>query len=177
MSKQNGDMKRAREQQRRDQYHQGNLSAAGQSDQKPQQLKYIAEIDDIPTDDDDTLAKTLQSKIFSTSNLNTDERRSHEWETQILNLLDTVAAPRKKGMHGAFAAWAYDDESADIDPMVPEKRQEREAQLQVARLELAQSEDMTLVKEGLRDVRESHVNDGEQMSTTSGGIMGKLGLR
>lgn len=171
------DQQAAFNKQRRDSYHQMNLSG-GQPDQPgeaAQILAYLSRIDDLPVDpQDDEVMGQLVSKLTSTANLTTEEVRSNEWWREIILTLWLCMSPEPDGVHGAERVWVKDDRHADVEPIDTETRIKMETALGMGKLALSRSEDFTAVEEATRDVSESFVHDGED-SGGGGGLLGRFG--
>ena len=140
-------------------------------------LRYLSEIDDLPIGTDDPVMGQLVSKLTSTSNLTPEQVRSNEWVREYLLILYLCKHPRKDGMHSSDRAWAHDDVDAYREPLDAEDRMEIEAFVTSSKLALTRSDGMAVTKEATRTVNESIVNRGEQSSGSSGGLLGKVGLR
>jgi hypothetical protein len=139
-------------------------------------LRYLSEIDDLPIETDDPIMGQLVSKVTSTANLTPEEVRSNEWVREYLLVLYLCKHPTKEGCHSSDRAWAHDDIDAYVKPMDADRRMQIETFVTSSKLALSGSEDMSKVKESVRTVKESIVtNDSD--SSSSGGLLGRLGLR
>lgn len=162
--------------QRRHSYHQGNLQGANSDDTNVQALEALSQTDLASAEDGDLL-ENWKSKVNSTANISEEKRRSHEWEKEISLIMELSNKPTKDGLHGSWQGWAHGDSTKAKDPMTPEERAQKEANLQTSNLALTRSEDGFVIKESLRGVKQSLVGDGEAGGGSAGGILGKLGLR
>jgi hypothetical protein len=165
------------DQQRRQAYHQSNLSGQGQQPGEAAQILHtLSEIDDLPLNaEDDPVMGQLISKLTSTANLTEEEVRSNEWVREYILILYLCKFPSPDGMHSSWRGWAHATEEEAREPLQPERRSTYETLVTTSKLALSRSEGAKVIEEGTRDVSESIVNDPEGGSS-GGGIMGKLGL-
>jgi len=165
--------------QRRQQYHQGNLSMG--QDKQPGEaaeiLSALSKVDDLPIDaESDPILGQLVSKLTSTANLSAEQVRSHEWWREMILVLYLCEFPRQDGAFGPWRALGHNDLNAMREPLDPKKRLKIETHVGMTKLALSRSEAFKAVEEATRNVNESIVN--EQNSGQSGnGIMGKLGWK
>jgi hypothetical protein len=89
------------EQQRRDQYHSGNLQGAGQQQgEAAQVLQALSDVEDLPIQpQDDPVMGQLISKLTSTANLSEEQVRSNEWVREYILILYLCQFPTKDGCH------------------------------------------------------------------------------
>jgi hypothetical protein len=173
------EVKEARQQEQENRLHAQNFSQPTKQDKSSNTaeiLRYLSQIDDLPIGSEDPVMGTLVSKLTSTANLTPEQVRSNEWWFEVLLVLYLCKFPRPDGMHGSDRAWAHGDADEYRRPMKPERRMQIEAHVSGAKLGLTRSEDMAGVKESVRTVKESIVNDDNQGSS-SGGILGRLGVK
>jgi len=161
--------------QRRHSIHQGNLQGQG-DDTNVQALQALSKID-LPDADDGDLLEVWKSKVNSTANISEEKRMSHEWEKEISLIMELSNKPTKDGLHSSWQGWAHGNSEKAKEPMTPEERAQKEANLQTSNLALTRSEDGFAIKESLRGVSQSLIGDGEAGKRNSGGILGKLGLK
>jgi len=160
--------------QRRHSIDQMNLQGQG-DDTNVQALQALREID-LPDADDGDLLETWMSTVNSTANISEEKRMSHEWEKEISLIMELSNKPTKDGLHESWQGWAHGDSSKAQEPLTPEERAQKEANLQTSNLALTRSEGGFVIKESLRGIKQSFVGDGEG-DGGSGGILGRLGLR
>jgi hypothetical protein len=165
------------DQQRRQAYHQSNLSGQGQQPGEAAQILHtLSEIDDLPLNaEDDPVMGQLISKLTSTANLSEEEVRSNEWVREYILILYLCKFPTPDGMHSSWRGWAHGTEDEAREPLQPEQRSTYETLVTTSKLALSRSEGAKVIEEGARNVNESVVTEPEQGSS-GGGIMGKLGL-
>jgi len=161
--------------QRRHGIHQGNLQGQG-DDNNVQALKQLSKVD-LLDDDTTNLLDVWTSNVNSTANISEEKRMSHEWEKEISLIMELSHKPTKDGLHGSWQGWAHGDSSKAKEPLTPEERAQKEANLQTSNLALTRSEGGFAIKESLRGVKQSLVGDGEAGGGSSGGILGRLGLK
>jgi len=163
------------EQQRRDQYHTGNLQGQGQQQgEAAQVLSALSEIDDLPmSPQDDPVMGQLISKLTSTANLTEEEVRSNEWVREYILILYLCQFPTDDGCHSEWRGWAHGDESEERAPLHPKKRAMLETLVSTSKLALSRSEDAKVIEEGTRDVSESVLSEPDK-DNSSGGLLGKL---
>lgn len=140
-------------------------------------LRYLSEIDDLPISKNDPIMGQLVSKLTSTANLSAEQVRSNEWIREYLLILYLCKHPTKEGMHSAERAWAHDDVDAFREPLGAEDRMKIEAFVTSSKLALTRSEEFRAVEESTRTVSESIVNDDSRGDSSSGGVLGRLGIR
>lgn len=165
----NEEQKRALEEQRKTELHARNVISNDQSD-SPKILEYLAEIDDSPELDDNTLDYML-SKVVSTANLTEAEVRGIEWENEIAMLRRRQAHPPEYGLTGHLRAVAFRDASAYRLPISETERIKHEGHGTVAKLAATRSEDFLGVEKSTQDITESILSDNQ--SESSGGIMSR----
>ena len=163
--------------QRRHQVHQANLNGHQDDQGAAEILRYVASLDDIPIDEDDELMRGLATKLLSTANLSAEEVKSTEWVIEYLLILYLSERPRKEGVHTEWRAWSHADQSADIEPLPPDKRRKIEQNVTLSKVALSRSKDMEALKETTRNVKESYVRNEDEAKGGSGGILGRLGLK
>jgi len=178
--------------QRRQQYHQGNLSMG--QDKQPGEaaeiLSALSQVEDLPIDaQSDPVMGQLVSRLTSTANLSAEQVRSNEWVREYIMVLYLCKFPRADGAHGPWRALGHDDLDAEREPLDPEKRLEIEAFISMSKLALSRSEGFRAVEESTRNVSESIVNEEstrnvsesivneQEQGGSGGGILGKMGLR
>jgi len=167
----------AREQQRRDQYHSMNLQGQQREGEAAQVLHALSDIDDLPMDpQDDEVMGQLISKLTSTANLSEEQVRSNEWVREYILILYISQFPTQDGLHSEWRGFAHNDESKELDPLDPEKRLMLENLVTTSKLALSRSEEAKVIEEGTRNVSESVLSE-EKGSSSSGGILGKIGLK
>lgn len=137
-------------------------------------LRYLSQIDDLPIGKEDKVLGQLVSKLTSTANLSAEQVRSNEWVFEYILILYLASKPTKDGVHSSDRAWSHDDVDAYRDPLDAEDRLMIESFVSNSKLALTRSEDMAVVKEGTRTVKESIVNDEGNGGDSSGGILGRL---
>jgi len=166
------------EQQRRDQYHTGNLQGQGQQQgEAAQVLSALSEIDDLPmSPQDDPVMGQLISKLTSTANLTEEEVRSNEWVREYILILYLCQFPTDDGCHSEWRGWAHGDESEERAPLHPKKRAMLETLVSTSKLALSRSEDAKVIEEGTRDVKESVLSEPDG-SSGGKGLLGKVGLK
>jgi len=165
------------EQQRRDQYHSGNLQGAGQQQgEAAQVLSALSEIDDIPVDpEEEDVMGQMFSKVASTANLTEEEVRSFEWLHEILLVLYLSSYPKEDGCHGDWRGYAHGDMEEAIEPIDAKTRMKLEAQMITGKKVSTRSREAKVIEEGTRNVSESVLTEDGNNSGSSG-ILGKLGL-
>lgn len=165
------------EQQRRDQYHSGNLQGQGQQPgESAQVLHALSDIDDLPMQpQDDPVMGQLVSKLTSTANLTSEEVRSNEWVREYILILYLCQFPTEDGCHSEWRGYAHGDASEEREPLHPKKRAMLETLVTTSKLALSRSEDAKVIEEGTRNVSESVLTE-EGGDSGSSGILGKLGL-
>lgn len=167
------------EEERKATYHQEMLREGRTQPGAPQTtqvLKELSEIDDLPLKpEDDEVMGQLISKLTSTANLTAEEVRSNEWVREYILILYLCQFPTPDGCHGSWREWAHGDSDAGREPLDPRKRLQLETLVTTSKLALTRSEDAKVIEEGTRDVKETHVHDGEGEGG-GGGIRGLLGL-
>jgi len=168
------EVQKERERQREFQLHQQNLGQSGQgSREAAEALRYLSEIDDLPVDKDDAVMGQLVSKLMSTANLDADDLRSNEWVMEYLLLGWLARKPTEEGVHGALRAYVHDDRSAAIKPLTPEERLQVETFIGLpAKMAQSRSEDMSAIKEVMRNRDESFVHNDDD--DEGGGLLGIL---
>lgn len=160
--------------QRRQAFHQGNISQAEEGE-GIQVLRQLSENKDLPIQpEDDEIIGQFISEATSEAKLSDAEYESIQWEREIQVLLWLSNQPTPDGMHGAWRGWAHGDKEKAKEPLSPHKRAVVESQLTTHSEILSLSKDGFAVKESARSVSESYVNDGEADESTSGGILGLL---
>lgn len=178
MSAQETQQARQEEHERR--MHMQNLQGTNHEDQSgttAEILRYLSEIDDLPIGADDPIMGQLVSKVTSTANLSPEQVKNNEWVREYLLILYLCNHPTKEGMHGGDRAWAHDDIDAYREPLDAEDRMAIETYVTTSKLALTRSEDMAVTKEATRTVNESIVNDDSASNNSSGGFLGRVGLR
>lgn len=161
---------------RRAPIHQSQLAEQPQQDGDAAEiLRYLADIEDLPVDEDDTVMRQLISRLVSTANLNSDQVRSHEWVVEYILVLYLSMFPPKYGLHGHERAIVHDDASADTEPMDTQRRMMLEAFVTNAKLASTRSEDFKAVEETTRNVSESVVHEQDGEGSGRGGILGLIG--
>jgi hypothetical protein len=165
------------DEQRRQAYHQNNLSGQSQQPGEAAQILHtLSEVDDLPLNaEDDPVMGQLISKLTSTANLSSEEVRSNEWVREYILILYLCKFPTPDGMHSSWRGWAHGTEDEAREPLQPEQRSTYETLVTTSKLALSRSEGAKVIEEGTRDVSESIVNEPEG-DGSGGGIMGKLGL-
>jgi len=166
------------EQQRRDQYHSGNLQGAGQQQgEAAQVLSALSDIDDLPIKpQDDPVMGQLISKLTSTANLTEEEVRSNEWVREYILILYLCQFPTEDGCHSEWRGYAHGDASEEREPLHPKKRAMLETLVTTSKLALSRSEGAKVIEEGTRDVSESVLSEPDSNSG-GGGLLAKVGLK
>jgi len=169
------DTENAFDRQRRDQYHQQNLTGERERGDAAEILRYLSEVRDLPINpEDDPVMGQLVTRLTSTANLSVEDVRANEWYQEIILLLYLAQKPRKEGTHSGTRVWAHDDPKADMEPLEREERIQLEASLMNSKLALTRSEDFRAVEEATRNVSESFVHDEASSDSGSSGILGRL---
>jgi len=165
------------EQQRRDQYHSGNLQGAGQQQgDAAQVLQALSDVEDLPIQpQDDPVMGQLISKLTSTANLSEEQVRSNEWVREYILILYLCQFPTKDGCHSEWRGYAHGDMNEEREPLDPKKRMELETLVTTSKLALSRSEGAKVIEEGTRNVSESVLTEDGNDGGGSG-ILGKLGL-
>jgi hypothetical protein len=167
-----------RERERQHRLHNNNLKGAAAPDNgKAEILKQLSEIDDLPIDGDDPVMGQLTSQLASTANLNGEDIRSKEWVFEYLKLLYLANYPPEYGITGDRRAFVYDDPQEYREPLDEEDQSMVEAYLDNAKRTLTRSEDAKVIEEATRTINESVVRDESDDSGSSGGILGRMGIR
>lgn len=162
-------------QRRRAQYHSNNLAAPDEQDGEAAEiLRYIADVEDLPVDENDEVMQQLVSRLVSTANLSKEQVRSHEWVVEYILVLYLSMNPPKYGLHGHERAIVHDDVNAEREPLEVNQRMMLEAFTTNAKFASTRSEDFKAVEETTRNVQESVVHDEEGQGSDSGGIMGMI---
>jgi hypothetical protein len=165
-----------REQQRRDQYHQRNLSAQD-GGEGIQLLKELSENKDLPIQpEDDEIIGQFGSKATAEANLSDAEYESIQWEREIQILLWLCKQPTDEGMSGALRGWVHGDSEEELSPLTPKERAVVESFATTHKEVLSLSKEGFGVKESGRSVNQSIVDDGNKNGSSSGGLLDKLGL-
>ena len=173
MSKQQSDY---REQQRRDQYHQRNLSAQD-GGEGIQLLKELSKNKDLPIQpEDDEIIGQFGAEATAEANLSQEEYESIQWEREIQVLLWLCKQPTEEGMHGALRGWVHGDSDEEKEPLTPKERAVTESYATTHKEVLSLSKEGFGVKESGRSVNQSIVDDGNKQQSSSGGLLDKLGL-
>lgn len=173
---QKSERERQVEQQRRHQYHQ-QIMGQGQGEQGAQVLKQLAENRDLPIQpEDDEIIGQFTAEAASEANLSDEEYESIKWEREIDMVMWLCQQPTEGGMHGSWQGWAHGDKDKAQEPLDPRERATVESYATTHKEVLSLSKSGFAVKESARNVSETHVNEGEQ-NKSSGGLMGKLGLK
>jgi len=160
--------------QRRDQYHQQNLTQEKRQGDVAEILHYLAELS-VPLSKDDKVLEEVVTALTSTANLSAEQVRSNEWHQEIIGLLYLAFKPTEEGMHGGVREWAHDSTDANVTPLTRRERIQVETDLMNGKLALTRSEDFRAVEEATRNVSESIVHDEPgNNSGDSSGILGRL---
>jgi len=167
------------ERQMKQPYHNANLSQVDEPNGDTANiLRALSEVDDLPINpEDDPVMGQLVSKLSSTANLTEEQVRSNEWWREIIYTLYLTLKPREEGAHGSWREWMHNDANANIEPMTTRERLEWETFIGMSKLTVSRSEGAKVMEEAVRTVSESIVNDGEGGGGSSGGLLGRLGLR
>jgi len=165
-----------REQQRRDQYHQRNLSAQD-GGEGIQLLKELSKNKDLPIQpDDDEIIGQFGAEATAEANLSDGEYESIQWEREIQVLLWLCKQPTPDGLSGAMRGWAHADSEKEKEPLQAEERGVVESYVTTHREVLSLSKEGFGVKESGRSVKQSIVDDGNKSGSSSGGLLDKIGL-
>jgi hypothetical protein len=158
------------EQQRRDQYHSGNLQGA-QDTNAPETLKYVSKPEDI--DSPIEALEWINSKSTSTANYTEEDVRSKEWVLEYHLLMAKMERPPEYGVTGHLRAFVYDDVDEYRKPMKAAETLEAEGFTEVGKESSTRSKDGWGVETSTKDTKESIVRD-EEDKNSSGGILGKF---
>jgi len=165
-----------REQQRRDQYHQRNLSAQD-GGEGIQLLKELSKNKDLPIQpEDDEIIGQFGAEATAEANLSSEEYESIQWEREIQILLWLCKQPTEEGMHGTLRGWVHGDQEAEVEPLTPRERGKVESYATTHKEVLSLSKEGFGVKESGRSVNQSIVDDGNKNSSSGGGLLDKLGF-
>jgi hypothetical protein len=167
-----------RERQREHQLHSQNLQGGQEYGESTAEILHeLSSIDDLPINKDDPVMGQLVSKITSTSNLSPEQVKSDEWVMEYLLILYLCKFPKEDGCHGDWRAYAHGDITEYREPLDAEDRMMIEAYIGSAQRALTRSEDFAAVEESTRTINESVVRDESQDNSSSGGILGRMGLK
>lgn len=158
------------EQQRRDQYHQGNLQGARDTN-APETLKYVSKPEDI--DSPLESLEWINSKSTSTANLSEEDVRSKEWVLEYHQLMSRMERPPEYGVTGHLRAYVYDDVDEYKKPLKSTEALEVEGYTEVGKESSTRSKDGWGVETSTRDTTESIVRDDDSKNS-SGGILGRF---
>ena len=168
------EMREIEDKRRRQPFHQNNLAEREDDGDAAEILRYLADIEDLPMDEDDTVMRQLVSRLVSTANLSPEHVRSHEWVVEYILVLYLSIYPPEYGMHGHERAIVHDDADADREPMDTKKRMMLEAFVTNAKLASTRSEDFKAVEETTRNVSESVVHEQDGEGSGRGGLAGMI---
>jgi len=164
------------EKQRRQAYHQNNLSGAD-GGEGIQLLNQLAQNRDLPIQpDDDDIIGQFASEATAESNLSEAEIESIKWEREIQVLLWLCKQPTEDGLTGTRRGWAHGDMEEEIDGLTPKERGMVESFLTSHKEILALSKEGFGVKESGRSISQSIVDEGDEAGNSGGGLMDKLGF-
>jgi hypothetical protein len=164
------------EKQRRQGYHQANLTQ-GEDKEGIQVLQQLSQNKDLPIQpEDDEIIGQIVAEYASESNLSEAEIESMQWEREIHVLLWLCNQPTPDGLHGTRRGWAHGDSEKETEPITPQERAVVEAELTSGKGVLSLSKDGFGVKESARNVNESYVNEGAEGAGSSGGLLDKIGF-
>jgi len=164
------------EKQRRHAMQQTALNAAQNDEGGAAVLRQLSEIDDLPSFPGSTLDQFV-SRIISTSNLSKEDIQSDEWVREYIMLLYRSQFPPEDGLSGHARAYALDDASEKRDPLDGPVKTQMEAFKHVSGQALTRSEDMEATREATRTIAESIARDESPDESSSGGLLGKIGLK
>lgn len=169
------EIKELEDKRRRQPFHQSNLQDQQDQDGDAAEiLRYLADIQDLPVDEDDTVMRQLISRLVSTANLSPEQVRSHEWVVEYILVLYLSIYPPEYGLHGHERAIVHDDPHADRAPMNTQKRMMLEAFVTNAKLASTRSEGFKAVEETTRNVSESVVHEQDDTGSGRGGLAGMI---
>lgn len=160
-------------------YHSTNLSQPEEPQGNTAEiLRALSEVDDLPINpQNDAVMGQLVSKLSSTANLTKEQVRSNEWWREIIYTLYLTLKPTEEGAHSSWREWMHNDANKNVKPMTTRERLEWEAFIGMSKLTVSRSEGAKVMEEAVRTVNESIVNNGDGNNNSSGGILGRLGLR
>lgn len=163
------------EEQRRQQYHNANLSQQGIDEREAAQvLKELAEDKDLPFQpEDDEILGQMTAQASTEAKLTQEERRSIEWEREIALVMWLSEQPDEDGCYGSWKGWMHGDEDMADEPLSPTQRKVAESLMTSHKEILSRTDDGFAIKESVRNVSESYVNEPNTKSS-GGGILGRI---